>query len=73
MPERPEEEKTEIRQIALQSIAEIDRGLRVAEMQFRAGAFMAAKQTVADTRGILGMHESTVQELIRWSKDDGTN
>lgn len=70
MPERTEEEKTEIRQIALQTIAEIDRGLRVAEMQFRGGAFMAAKQTVADTRGILGMHESTVQEILQWSKDD---
>ena len=71
MPERTEEEKTEIRQIALQSIAEIDRGLRIAEMQFRGGAFMAAKQTVADTRAILGMHESTVQEILGWSRDDG--
>ncbi len=69
MPERTEEEKTEIRQIALQSIAEIDRGLRIAEMQFRGGAFMAAKQTVADTRGILSMHEGTVQEILSWSKD----
>lgn len=68
MAERPEEEKTEIRQIALQSIAEIERGLQVAEMQFRGGAFMAAKQTIADTRGILKMHENTVQEVIRWSK-----
>lgn len=70
MPERTEAEKTEIRQIALQSIAEVDRGLRIAEMQFRGGAFMAAKQTIADTRGILGLHESTVQEIIGWSKDD---
>lgn len=70
MPERTEEEKTEIRQIALQSIAEIERGLKIAEMQFRGGAFMAAKQTIADTRGILGLHEGTVQELIKWSKDD---
>lgn len=71
MPERTTAEKTEIRQIALQSIAEIDRGLRIAEMQFRSGAFMAAKQTVADTRGILAMHEGTVQEILKWSKDDG--
>lgn len=69
MPERPEEEKTEIRQIALQSIAEIDRGLRIAEMQFRGGAFMAAKQTVADTRDILKLHEGTVQEILKWDRD----
>jgi len=71
MPERTAEEATEIRQIALQSIAEIDRGLRIAEMQFRGGAFMAAKQTIADTRAILQVHEGTVQEILKWSKDDG--
>jgi hypothetical protein len=70
MPERTAEEATEIRQIALQSIAEIDRGLRIAEMQFRGGAFMAAKQTIADTREMLKLHEGTVQEILKWSKDE---
>lgn len=69
MPERTAEENTEIRQIALQSIVEIDRGLMVAEMQFRGGAFMAAKQTVADCRELLKLHEVTVQELISMSKN----
>lgn len=58
-----QERQWELRVSVLQSLAEVDRGLEIAQAELRAGKFLQARETLGVTRALLPMAERLVQEL----------
>lgn len=59
-----DEQRTEVRRTALQSIAEIDKGLDIAEMAVKQGKFSMGKQCISASRAMLKLHEDMVRKVL---------
>lgn len=60
-----EEQRLETRRALLQSIAEMQRGLKLASLQLKQGMFGGARETITGTEGLLLMHEALAASLLK--------
>ncbi|QWY82788.1 hypothetical protein PP641_gp048 [Arthrobacter phage SilentRX] len=60
-----DEQRTEVRRAILQSVGEMGRGLKLAGMALKQGRFGSAKEVITGTEGMLLMHESLAQRLLK--------
>jgi hypothetical protein len=55
----------ERRRLALQSTAELDRGLDILDRELRLGRFQSARETVAQLKAIVRVADATLVEYLR--------
>jgi hypothetical protein len=59
------EQRTEVRRTLLQSIAELQRGLKLAGLALKQGKFGSAKEVITGTEAMLVLHESMATLLLK--------
>ena len=63
--ELTDEQRLEVRRTLLQSIAELQRGLKLAGLLLKQGKFSSAKETIQGTEAMLIVHEGMAQLLLK--------
>jgi hypothetical protein len=58
----------EARRLAIQTVAELDRGLELIDRQLRAGQFMAARETAQTCRALVQAQDGLFQEYFKEAK-----
>lgn len=59
------EQRLETRRAILQSIAEVQRGLKLASLQLKQGMFGGARESITGSEGLLLMHEALAISLLK--------
>ncbi|QRE81864.1 hypothetical protein F1734_17510 [Rhodococcus ruber] len=62
-PQEPTDHDVELRRQALQSSAELWRGLDILDRELRAGKFTSARDTVQMLRAVVRIQDATIQHL----------
>lgn len=61
----------ENRRLALQSTAELDRGLEILDRELRLGRFQSARETVAQLRAVVRVADATLVDYLRNTPVEG--